>query len=452
MKILLADDEESIRVTLTDDLRAAGHEVADQANAESAFERSKAELFDCLITDIRMPGFDMPDTAGLELVRRVKADHPDIAILVITGHGTFELAVEAFKSGARDIIQKPFLNEYILGKVEQIGQELRLRADYRNLRAQVEARTRFHNLIGQSKKMQEVYQVVETVAPSDFSVMIEGESGTGKELVSQAIHYNSPRKDRPMIKMSCAQFPETLLESELFGHERGAFTGAERQKIGRFEQANGGTIFIDDIDDMTLPTQVKLLRVLQEREIERLGGVRTIKVDLRVVVATKVDLHGLSREGRFREDLYYRLNVVPIKLPPLREREGDIPLLVEHFVQTHGRGRKYEISPETIMAMENYPWPGNVRELENAVARSIALAGTGNVLRKEHLIKAQPLSDPTMRAQKDTRPLREVVAESEKRHIQHVLEVTGGHKSEAARILGISRKNLWEKMREYTLE
>ncbi|MBI5366518.1 MAG: sigma-54-dependent Fis family transcriptional regulator [Planctomycetes bacterium] len=447
MKLLLADDEKSIRITLSDDLRAAGHEVVDVADGQTALTRATTDSFDALITDIRMPGLD-----GLELVRRVKTVHPDIFVLVMTGYASIDLAIEAMKAGARDLIQKPFRNEVVVLQIGQFDQERRLRADYRNLKAQVEERYKFHNLIGKSRNMQEVYSVVETVAPNDFTVLVEGESGTGKELVSQAIHYNSPRKDKPLIKMSCAQFPETLLESELFGHEKGAFTGADRQKIGRFEQANGGTIFIDDIDDMTLPTQVKLLRVLQEREVERLGGVKVTKIDIRVVVATKVDLLSLVREGRFREDLYYRLNVVPVKLPPLREREGDIPLLVDHFVTMHAKGKKFEIAPETIMAMENYPWPGNVRELENAVVRAIALSGTSTVLRKDHLIKAQPLLDPNMKAQKDTRPLREVVAEAEKRHILHLLDVTGGHKSEAARLLGISRKNLWEKMREYNLE
>lgn len=300
--------------------------------------------------------------------------------------------------------------------------------------------------------MRDVYELVEAVAPQDCNVVIEGENGTGKEIVADEIHVRSPRKGGPLVKMSCSTFVETLLEDELFGHEKGAFTDARDLKIGRFERANNGTIFIDDIDDMPLHTQVKLLRVLQEREFERLGGTRTVKINIRVICATKVDLGKAVREGKFREDLFFRLNVVTLKLPALRERDGDIPILLAHFMQKYGKGEKYELKPQTLAGLENYRWPGNVRELEHSVERAIVLAGNSHELKKEHLLKISPEESPEQLMKVDLRALRGVVAESEARHIRAVLEHTKGHKGEAAEILGISRKNLWEKMKEYGLE
>jgi len=289
------------------------------------------------------------------------------------------------------------------------------------------------------------------VARNDATVLIEGESGTGKERVAQALHKLSPRASRPFVAISCAALPETLLEAELFGHERGAFTDARREKKGRFELADGGTIFLDDIDDMPLAMQVKLLRVLQERKFERLGGETTRALDIRVVAATKVSLREHVRAGKFREDLFYRINVVPIALPPLRERAGDVPLLVAHMLARHGGGRAFKLSAPTMAALERYPWPGNVRELENAVQRAIALCEPGGELALGDLVPLDPRWRGATEVAGPVRPLREVLKEAEKRHIERALEQTGGHRSQTADALGISRKVLWEKMRDHGL-
>ncbi len=440
MKILLADDEKTVRVTLTDALKGAGHEVVAVENGTEALTATERQSFDCLITDIRMPGLD-----GMELIRRVQPKNPDIYILVITAYASVERAVEAMKAGANEFIPKPFDNDAVIIRLQKIEEQL---SKSRRLQEELTGRYRFDRLLGRSKKMIEVYELVEAVAPGDTTVLVVGESGTGKELVANALHHNSPRKDREMVKMSCANFPETLIEDELFGHEKGAFTDARDSKTGRFERAHGSSIFIDDIDDLTPTVQVKFLRVLQERELERLGGTKTIKVDVRLIAATKVDLYSLVQLGKFREDVFYRLNVVVINLPPLREREGDIPLLVGHFIQLYAKGKHYEVAPETMEALEAYPWPGNVRELEAAVQRAIALSGTANYLKKENLLR--PKVETQIR--KDRRTLKEVVAEAEREHIRSVLALTGNHKGEAAAILGISRKNLWEKLKEYDLD
>ncbi len=440
MKILLADDEKTVRVTLTDALKEAGHEVVAAENGTDAAAAAERQVFDCLITDLRMPGID-----GMELIRRIKPKNPEIYILVITAYASVERAVEAMKEGANEFIPKPFDNDAVIIRLQKIEEQL---SKSRRLQEELTGRYRFDRLLGRSKKMIEVYELVEAVAPGDTTVLIVGESGTGKELVANALHHNCPRREREMVKMSCANFPETLIEDELFGHEKGAFTDARDSKTGRFERAHQSSIFIDDIDDLSPTVQVKFLRVLQERELERLGGTKTIKVDVRIIAATKVDLYGLVQLGKFREDVFYRLNVVVINLPPLRERDGDIPLLVGHFIQLYGKGKHYEVAPETMEALEAYPWPGNVRELEAAVQRAIALAGTANYLKKENLLR--PKVETQIR--KDRRTLKEVVAEAEKEHIRSVLALTGNHKGEAAGILGISRKNLWEKLKEYDLD
>ncbi len=431
MKILLADDEKTVRITLTDALKAAGHDVVAAADGNEALAATERQAFDCLITDIRMPGID-----GMELVRRVRPRCPDIYIVVITAYASVERAVEAMKTGANEFIPKPFDNEAVVIRLQKIEEQL---SKSRRLMEEIEGRYKFERLLGRSKKMQEVYELVEAVAPGDTTILIVGENGTGKELVAHAIHHNSPRRDKEMVKLSCANFPETLIEDELFGHDKGAFTDARDNKTGRFERAHCSSIFIDDIDDLATTVQVKFLRVLQERELERLGGTKTIKVDVRVIAATKLDLFGLVHAGKFREDLFYRLNVVVINLPPLRERDGDIPLLMNHFIQMYAKGKHFEVAPEVMEALEAYPWPGNVRELEGAVQRAIALAGTANYLKKENLLR--PKVETSIR--KDRRTLKEVVAEAEREHIRSVLALTANHKGEAAAILGISRKNLW---------
>jgi len=447
VKVLLADDEKITRLTLGDDLEAAGHEVKAVADGKEAFELIDKERFDVLVTDIKMPG-----VTGIELLAKAKDTAPDTEVILITGFGTIESAVEAMKLGAYDYILKPFLNEKILSLLEKIERLKRLTEENVRLREELIGRYRFDRLVGKSKKMQEIFGLIDTLRDNDCSILIQGETGTGKELIAHAIHHSSRRKERPLVILSCSQFPETLLEDELFGHEKGAYTDARDRKVGRFEGAQGGTLFLDDIDDMTLPTQVKLLRILQERKFERLGGTETISLDIRVISATKVDLEEAVAQGSFREDLFYRLNVVKLVLPPLRDRPEDVLLLTEHFLRIHGGGREFELQPPTLEALLNYPWPGNVRELENAVERATALAGRSRILKKEHLIRQSATQSKVVAQLKDLRPLREVVAEGEMLHIKNVLKHTQGQKAKTAEILDISRKNLWEKMREYGIE
>jgi transcriptional regulator with GAF, ATPase, and Fis domain len=306
-------------------------------------------------------------------------------------------------------------------------------------------------VIGQSRAMRAVVKTVRTVAATDASVLIEGESGTGKERIARAVHRLSARKDRAFVALSCGALPDTLLETELFGHEKGAFTDAGRQRRGRFEVADGGTIFLDDIDDMPMSVQVKLLRVLQEREFERVGGEELVQVDIRVVAATKVSLLDHVRAGKFREDLYYRLNVVPVQLPALRDREGDVPLLVHHFVEKLGAGRRFTVKTDVLEAMSAYSWPGNVRELENRCAQAIALSGGATILKKEHLLPVDKSRRAALEPPEQMPTLRAVLVEAERAHLEHVLRGVGGHRTKAASVLGISRKVLWEKLRDYDI-
>jgi DNA-binding NtrC family response regulator len=448
MNVLLADDERTIALTLKDDLEADGHDVTVASTGTAAMGLLDERRFDCVVTDVNMPG---PD--GITILREVKRRMPETEVIIITGYGTIESAVEAMKLGALEYVLKPFYNEEIVLLLRHVAQVGELRDDNVRLREELGRAHKLDNIVGRSDAMKAVFDLVRTVAPSDSNVLIEGESGTGKELVAAALHHNSPRRDRNLVKLSCAAIPDTLLEAELFGHEQGAFTDAKERKVGRFERADGGTIFLDDIDDMPLSTQVKLLRVLQEREIERLGGEEVIPIDVRVVAATKVDLEDAVREGEFREDLYYRLNVVPVRIPPLRERRGDVPLLVDHFVERFAKNEEYSIGADVMASLEQYNWPGNVRELENAVERAIALSGESRDLVVEHLLKKgwDKMVAPGV-APVDLRPLKEFVSEKEKDHIREVLSHTDGHKAQAAQILGISRKNLWEKMTHHDLE
>jgi len=444
LKILLADDEKSILLTLGDALAGAGHEVHKAESGEKALEILARTRVDCLLTDIRLPGI-----SGIELLRRAKTLDPDIRVIVITGHGSIESAVEAMKAGATEYVTKPFLNEDILIRLERIGRELQLADELRRLKGELATRYRFEDLVGRSDAMQRLFDQIRSVARNDYDVLVTGESGTGKELVARAIHKNSSRAAKPFVAVSCAALPETLLESELFGHEKGAFTDARERRLGRFELADGGTLFLDDIDDMSLGTQVKLLRVLQERCFERLGGSQTIRVDIRVIAATKIDLREKMEKAAFREDLYFRLNVVPIHIPPLRSRPEDVPVLVEHFIRKYGAGRNYQVEPETYEAMASYSWPGNVRELENAVKRAMALSTAPGVLSRKYLVPSSlgvPASAPSGPV-----PLKDVVAASERSHILNVLNMTGGNRTRAAEVLGISRKCLWEKMKAYGL-
>jgi two-component system response regulator AtoC len=450
MNVLLADDEKSIAITLRDDLTDAGHKVTVVGDGREALRELQARPYDLLITDIRMPGMD-----GITLLKEAKALDPAPQVIVITGHGTIDSAVEAIRHGAYDYVLKPFLNEDLLRRVGTLAEFHRLRNKVQALESEVGIDRARARMVGESDAMRRVLAVVRTVAESDEDILITGETGTGKELLAKAIHELSSRRDGPFVVLSCSGFPQTLLEDEIFGHEKGAFTDARATKQGRFERAHGGVLFLDDIDDVPVETQVKLLRVLQERSLERLGGEKTLHLDVRVIAATKVDLQTAVEDGEFREDLFYRLNVVPITLPPLRERKSDIPLLVAHFVAVHGKGRSFRISAETEEKLLKHAWPGNVRELENAIRRAIAMAGSGNELLGEHLLLGGPRPAKEEPAAADGGPvertLRDVAREAEMRHIRRVLRHTGAHRGRAAKILGISRKNLWEKMRELNI-
>ena len=450
MRILLADDEVTIAVTLTDALEEAGHEVvqaADTAAALAALEPAQGPAPEVVLTDIRMPG-----AGGMAVLERSVELDPDRPVVLMTGFGTIDQAVEAMRMGAVNYVQKPFRNEAIVAIVATLSRVRALEAENQALRAELRTHVPFEGFVGGSPEMVAVFERIRTVAPTDATVLIEGESGTGKERVARALHQASNRADGPFIALSCAALPETLLEAELFGHERGAFTDARRDKRGRIELADGGSFFLDDIDDMPLAVQVKLLRVLQERSFERLGGEATRTVDMRVVAASKVPLREAVEAGDFREDLFYRINVVPISLPPLRERTGDVPLLVQHMIERHGAGRSYRISAAAMAALERYPWPGNVRELENAVQRAIALAGDARELVLSNLVQLDERWRGATAVAGPVRPLREELREAEEQLIRRALEQCSWHRSQTADALGISRKVLWEKMRDLGIE
>jgi DNA-binding NtrC family response regulator len=451
VRVLLADDERSIAITLADDLKRAGHKVRVANDGGAALAAVGEEAFDVVVTDIQMPG-----ATGIQLLEAVKARTPATEVVIITGYATIESAVDAIRKGAFDYIRKPFENDEILVALRKIEEIRKLKDENERLRAELGRETGLEGLVGRSPAMLRVVERIRTLADRDARVLITGESGTGKERVAKAIHDTSRRRGGPFVPLACAAIPHPLLESEIFGHERGAFTDAKERKAGRFERANGGTLFLDDIDDMPLETQVKLLRVLQEGVVEPLGAQKGLPVDVRVIAATKVDLAGAVEDGEFREDLFYRLNVVPVDLPPLREREGDVPLLVQHFLQRFGKGRTYTLPPEVMAELVAYRWPGNVRELENAVERAVALSGSDGVLAREALL------DGALRRRKKSSgddgsdapmvALREVVRDAEKSHIRRVLSGCDGHRAKAAQVLGISRKNLWEKMKEYGID
>lgn len=439
VKILVVDDETVVRESLRDWLSEAGYQVLTAEDGFKALNIIEREQIGIMIADLVMPGMD-----GIELMKRAKEIQPRMEVIIITAYGSVPTAIAAIKEGAYDYIEKPFCPERAELLVKKLAEHQQLVEENLSLRQRLEEQYRFENIIAKSSKMQRIIELIKTVAKSNATVLIMGESGTGKELVARAIHSQSDRRDKPFVAVSCAALPETLLESELFGHEKGSFTGAYTQKKGKFEFANGGTLFLDEIGEMSANVQVHLLRVLEEKEFTRVGGNELIKVDVRVVSATNKDLKKAIASGQFREDLYYRLNVVTIELPPLRERKEDIPLLAQHFLNKfalENRKKVTEFSPEAMDFLLSYDWPGNVRELENAVERAVILA-------KNSVIKVDDLPRPDVLVKRPVlgnRTLREI----EKNHILGILEETRGNFSEAARILGISRMTLYNKVREY---
>ncbi len=445
--VLIIEDDKLMRITLEDSLRANDYEVYSSENAEGGFSLLKERGFDLIVTDVRLP-----DRNGIELLREIPI-LSDAPVIVITAFGTIKDAVEAMRLGAFDYITKPFsLEEFIL-LVERAIDFKKLRQENLRLKQDVRRCYGLSSIIGESEAIKKLLVMVERIASSDSTVLISGESGTGKELVATTIHYQSPRRDKPLVKVNCAALPEGLIESELFGHEKGAFTGALRRKAGRFELANGGSIFLDEVGDLPLSAQAKLLRVLQDKTFERVGGTETIKVDVRIIAATNKDLREEVKKGRFREDLFYRLNVIPITIPALRDRKEDIPLLVEHFLKkfnTHLR-KNVRFSRDAIKALLEYDYPGNVRELENIVERAVILC-SGEIINREDLPISQSSTSTVASATTQALSLSEISARAEKEHILRVLKLTGGNKTRAAELLGISRKTLWEKLNAYGIE
>jgi len=443
-RVLVVDDAAAQRELVGGFLARHGFEVRAAPDGRSALERFRAEGADVILTDQKMPG-----GSGLELLEAARAIDPEVAVLVMTAYGTIEDAVAALKHGAADYLAKPLNLDELLHRLGQVRDRLRLRRENRELREALGERHRVEGIIGESGPMQEVLSLVRRVAASDATVLIRGESGTGKELIAKAIHHASPRAPGPLVRVNCAALPETLLESELFGHEKGAFTGAHATRRGRFELAHGGSLFLDEIGDLPPHLQVKLLRVLQEREIERVGSSHAIPVDVRVLAATHRDLEALVREARFRDDLYYRINVVTLTLPPLRERRGDIPLLLEHFLQRFARANGKPVrglTPEARDALLRYEYPGNVRELENIVERAV-------VLTRDDVIGLADLplaaGEPEAAADEPGLPAR--VEGLERRMIGEALARAAGVQTRAAQALGISERALRYKLRKYGL-
>jgi DNA-binding NtrC family response regulator len=451
--ILVIDDEPLIRMTVQDALAAEGFRVTTAETGQKGIDLFRNKHVDVVITDLRLPDLD-----GVQILKQIKILNPESQVLMITAYGSIDSAVQAMKEGASDYLTKPFAMDELLLIIKRILRMKQLEEENVSLRKKVEERYSLEGLVGKSPQMLKIYELIETVAQTDTTVLISGESGTGKELAANAIHFQSPRKRGPFIKVNCAALPETLLESELFGHEKGAFTGAVRQRKGRFEMADGGTLFLDEIGDISMGVQVKLLRVLQERQFERVGGSETLSVNVRLICATQKDLKEEILKGTFREDLYYRLNVVLVDLPPLRNRREDILLLADHFIDKFSKKMGKEISGLTEDArtlLLKYSFPGNIRELENMLERAIALI-KGKAIQAEDLpdeLCGQPSSiqDVCQRI-KGSKPLATATKLFEKEYIQSVLEKTKGKKGQAAENLGISRKTLWEKIKELEIE
>ncbi|NOX97128.1 MAG: sigma-54-dependent Fis family transcriptional regulator [Nitrospirae bacterium] len=451
-KILVVDDEAKMRRVLQMMLEENGYKVDLAGDGEKASNKIKQSDFDLVITDMKMP-----KKSGLKLLREIRKVDEELPVIVMTAYGTVPTAIEAMRAGAYDYILKPFDLEEMKAVVKKALAVEKLLRRSRYLQEELEAKYQFEDIVGKSIKMQEVFKLISQVAPTKSTVLISGESGTGKELIARAIHFHSPREKEPLIVVNCAALPETLLESALFGHVKGAFTGAHRDRRGKFELADGGTIFLDEVGAMSLNLQAKLLRVLQEKEFERVGGTGSIPVDVRIIAATNKDLKKAIEEKTFREDLYYRLNVIPVYLPPLRERKDDIPLLAYHFLRRYNQELKKnikEISPETLELMAAYNWPGNIRELENAIERAVVL-GKGECLAANTLPLSLANGSASFRKTDDNlsyqEAKKEVLQSFEKRFLSKVLSKARGNVSRAARLARLDRKNLYQKMKELNI-
>lgn len=435
-KLLVVDDELIVRDSLDKWFREEGYDVTTADSAQAALAKMGDGRFDLALVDIKMPGVD-----GVELQKRMHEIDPEMIVIIMTGYASVETAVSALKNGAYDYVSKPFDPDDMAHTVHNALAHKRAEKENERLREAVATVARPQEMIGQSPAMIRVFEAIQTVGPTDATVLITGESGTGKELCARAIHAASPRHYNPLVVIHCGALAETLLESELFGHEKGAFTGAQYRKKGSFEVADGGTVFLDEIGDISLKTQSDLLRVLQEHEITRVGSSHPIKVDFRCIAATNKDLHQLVEEGRFRPDLFYRLNVFPLHLPPLRERKGEIPILVEHFVEKFAASMNKKItrvSPAAMNLLDHYQWPGNIRELENAIERAMVVAQEPEIREQDFALRMPVAEHPT-------RTLEDV----EKAHILEVLEECKGNQTVAAEVLDIDRVTLHNKLKKY---
>jgi two-component system, NtrC family, response regulator HydG len=451
-RVLIVDDDVNHLKTLQTIIRSWGYQVATEDDGGKAVERVREGPFALILMDVRMARM-----SGIEALQRIKQYNPAIPILIMTAYSSVDSAVEALKSGAYDYLTKPLDFEVLKISLARALEHSGLKTENAALKSRLGADYDLRNIIGKSRPMKALIDMMAMIAPSEATVLITGESGTGKELIAKSIHHNSPRKDHPLVVVNCAALTETLLESELFGHEKGAFTGADRRREGRFMQADKGTIFLDEIGETSAAMQARLLRVIQEREIQRVGGEETISVDVRIIAATNRNLEEEVKNGAFREDLFYRLNVVTLHIPPLRERHEDIPLLAQHFLEKYSDKNHKKVKGFSPLAMDmllKYPWPGNVRELENTIERAVILLPDDYITDKElpstitesHAERSgRPAPPPTVAA---NRPLEEIEREA----ILATLEDTGGNKSETARRLGINRKTLHKKLKEYGMD
>ena len=451
--VLIIDDDPVILEVISEILRTSGYEVAVAPNGESGIKELGNDYYDLVLTDLMMPDVD-----GMEILNHVVTQLPKTMCIIFTGYGTIKSSVEAIKNGAFDYITKPITSDELLVVMEKALKFKGLEEENIRLKRELRQRYRYSNLIGTSEALKTVYDLIEKVADTDSTILISGASGTGKELVARAIHYNSSLSNKPLVVINCGAIPEQLLESELFGHEKGSFTGAYRSRIGRFEMANGGTIFLDEIGEMSPALQVKLLRVLQEQKFERVGGTKTIHVDVRIIAATNKNLTVAINKGKFREDLYYRLNVIPIKVPPLKKRKSDIPLLIDFFIKKFQKGKTKSItgfSSRAMDAMLDYDWPGNVRELENVIKRLIILCDN-------EVVNFDDLPDHIQQNTRSIEPgeedifeeglnLDEAVKDYEKRIILEALEKSKWVKTNAAKLLHINRTTLVEKIKKRNL-
>ncbi len=465
--ILIIDDDESVRDALQDFLEEKDFKVTTAANGRLGLELLKEDRFDVLLVDLMMPGM-----GGLDVIKEISALHITTPVIMVTAYASVQTAVDAMKLGAFDYVTKPFIPDELLIIINRTIDLSRMQRENVLLRKQLKRKYDFEGLIGDSMRMQKVYEIIEKVADTDSTILITGKSGTGKELVAKTLHFNSSRSEKPFVPLNCAAIPRDLLESELFGHEKGAFTGALVTRVGRFELAHEGTLFLDEIGELDPSLQVKLLRVLQEREFERVGGTKTIKVDVRIIAASNRDLEEAIRDGRFREDLFYRLNVIPVRIPSLRERNEDIPLLLDHFMQKFSRKRKrgpLKFSPEAMECLLTYRWPGNVRELENLVERLTILVSENTVNVSDlpgkfrqtvgtETGKSAHMVNTTVPSFKDDDipdsgiNLNAVIDNMEKKLILRALEKTGGVKNKAAVLLGLNRTTLIEKLKKKNID